>query len=80
MNPQIIYVDIDDTLIRSFGSKRIPMTEMVRLVRDLKKSGAALVQSIHCSRRRRLRSRYSESSSTSRSRCAHLRWSSSGDQ
>jgi predicted HAD superfamily phosphohydrolase YqeG len=42
MNAPIIYVDIDDTLIRSFGSKRIPMTEMVRLVRELKAAGAAL--------------------------------------
>jgi hypothetical protein len=38
----IIYVDIDDTLVRSFGSKRIPMTEMVRHVRELGREGVAL--------------------------------------
>ncbi len=29
----VIYVDIDDTLVRSFGSKRMPMSHMVALVR-----------------------------------------------
>jgi len=38
----VIYVDIDDTLIRSFGSKRIPMTEMVALIPKLKERGATL--------------------------------------
>lgn len=38
----VIYVDIDDTLVRSFGSKRIPMTEMVALIPKLKESGATL--------------------------------------
>lgn len=38
----IAYVDIDDTLIRSFGSKRIPMTDMVRHVRYLFQEGVAL--------------------------------------
>jgi predicted HAD superfamily phosphohydrolase YqeG len=37
-----VYVDVDDTLIRSFGSKRIPMTEMVAFVRSLKQQGATL--------------------------------------
>lgn len=40
--PPVIYVDIDDTLVRSFGSKRMPMTSMVNLVRSLKEAGAAL--------------------------------------
>jgi phosphoserine phosphatase len=40
--PPIIYVDIDDTLVRSFGSKRIPMGHMVALVRSLKERGAQL--------------------------------------
>ena len=35
-------VDVDDTLVRSFGSKRIPMTEMVRHVRDLQRDGVVL--------------------------------------
>jgi hypothetical protein len=38
----VVYVDVDDTLVRSFGSKRIPMTEMVRHVRDLSRDGAVL--------------------------------------
>ena len=37
-----IFVDVDDTLVRSFGSKRIPIAAMVTLVRDLKGAGAAL--------------------------------------
>jgi phosphoglycolate phosphatase-like HAD superfamily hydrolase len=40
--PPVIYVDIDDTLVRSFGSKRMPMGAMVALVRSLKERGAAL--------------------------------------
>ena len=39
----VAYVDVDDTLIRSFGSKRIPMTEMVAFVRSLKQQGATEV-------------------------------------
>jgi phosphoserine phosphatase len=44
MNSQsrIVYIDIDDTLVRSFGSKRIPMTDMVALVPQLKAHGATL--------------------------------------
>jgi hypothetical protein len=38
----IAYVDVDDTLVRSFGSKRIPMTEMVRHVRELHRDGIVL--------------------------------------
>jgi hypothetical protein len=38
----VAYVDVDDTLVRSFGSKRIPMTEMVRHVRQLSHDGVAL--------------------------------------
>jgi len=38
----VAYVDIDDTLVRTFGSKRIPMTGMVRHVRELKEAGVAL--------------------------------------
>jgi len=40
--PRILFVDVDDTLVRSAGSKRIPMTPMIELVRELKKSGAEL--------------------------------------
>ena len=40
----VIYVDVDDTLVRSFGSKRIPMLEMMGHVRELARRGATL----HC--------------------------------
>ncbi|HTE19711.1 MAG TPA: hypothetical protein VK689_15200 [Armatimonadota bacterium] len=38
----IIYVDVDDTLVRSVGSRRIPMPAVVQHVRDLKEQGAEL--------------------------------------
>ncbi len=38
----VAYVDVDDTLVRSFGSKRIPMTEMVQHVRELYRDGITL--------------------------------------
>lgn len=38
----IIFVDIDDTLVRSFGSKRIPMTAVIDQVLRLKEEGATL--------------------------------------
>jgi predicted HAD superfamily phosphohydrolase YqeG len=40
--PLIIYVDVDDTLVRSAGSKRIPMPSMISHVRELAKEGAIL--------------------------------------
>jgi hypothetical protein len=40
--PQFVYVDVDDTLVRSVGSKRIPMPRVVDRVRDLHKGGATL--------------------------------------
>lgn len=40
--PAVIYVDVDDTLIRSAGSKRIPMPATVKLVRALHDHGAVL--------------------------------------
>lgn len=33
--PLVIYVDVDDTLVRSFGSKQIPMSSVVERVRAL---------------------------------------------
>ena len=38
----VAYVDVDDTLVRSFGSKRIPMTEMVRHIHELNGAGVVL--------------------------------------
>ena len=40
--PLIIYVDVDDTLVRSFGSKRIVMSAVVQRVRELHAEGAVL--------------------------------------
>jgi predicted HAD superfamily phosphohydrolase YqeG len=37
-----IFVDVDDTLIRSFGSKRMPISSMVALVQRLSERGAEL--------------------------------------
>ncbi|WP_292770475.1 hypothetical protein [Nostoc sp. NOS(2021)] len=37
-----IYVDIDDTLVRSYGAKRIPITATIEHVKELKKQGAKL--------------------------------------
>lgn len=38
----VVYIDVDDTLIRSVGTKRIPMVAMVEHVRRLKADGAEL--------------------------------------
>jgi hypothetical protein len=38
----VAYVDVDDTLVRSAGTKRIPMTAVVEHVRELHRSGATL--------------------------------------
>jgi hypothetical protein len=38
----VVYVDVDDTLVRSAGAKRIPMSEMIAHVRALSGSGAVL--------------------------------------
>jgi hypothetical protein len=40
--PLIVYVDIDDTLIRSVGAKRMPIPSAVRHVRDLHAQQAVL--------------------------------------
>jgi hypothetical protein len=40
--PPVIFVDVDDTLVRSFGSKRIPISPMVELVKKLAEQGVAL--------------------------------------
>ncbi len=38
----IIYVDVDDTLVRSTGKTRIPMTSVIEHVRQLTTDGATL--------------------------------------
>lgn len=38
----IVYVDVDDTLVRSVGAKRIPIPETVAHVRQLSERGVSL--------------------------------------
>lgn len=40
--PVNVFVDVDDTLVRSVGSKRIPMPSVIQHVRDLHSQGAVL--------------------------------------
>ena len=40
--PLCIYVDIDETLVRNYGSKRIPMPNVINHVRELKEQGTSL--------------------------------------
>lgn len=39
---QVVYVDVDDTLIRSVGSKRVPMPNVVGHIRSMFEAGAEL--------------------------------------
>lgn len=41
-SPLVAYIDVDDTLVRSFGSKRIPIPAMIEHVRSLRGSGVLL--------------------------------------
>ncbi len=38
----VVFVDVDDTLVRSAGSKRIPVPAVIQRVRDLHSAGARL--------------------------------------
>ena len=38
----VAYIDVDDTLVRSIGSKRIPLPHVVRHVRELFEQGVEL--------------------------------------
>jgi FMN phosphatase YigB (HAD superfamily) len=38
----VIFVDVDDTLVRSLGTKRIPIPKAIEAVRKLKLQGAIL--------------------------------------
>lgn len=42
MEHRVIFVDVDDTLVRSVGAKRIPMPSVIAQVRRLKSEGATL--------------------------------------
>lgn len=39
---RVIFVDVDDTLIRSYGTKRIPIPNAIRYVRDMFETGHRL--------------------------------------
>ena len=40
--PKVVYIDVDDTLIRSVGTKRIPLPAVVDRVRALHAEGTEL--------------------------------------
>ncbi|MFC4424876.1 DUF705 domain-containing protein [Deinococcus navajonensis] len=40
--PLVVYVDVDETLVRNHGRARIPMPATIRHVRELHEQGAAL--------------------------------------
>ena len=40
--PLVVFVDVDDTLVRHLGGKQIPVPGVIRHVRDLHESGATL--------------------------------------
>ncbi len=40
--PLVIYVDVDDTFVRSYSTKRIPMPTIIRHIRALHEQGAEL--------------------------------------
>lgn len=42
MRPRVIFVDVDDTLVRSVGSKRIPMPGVIKRRRQLQAEGTVL--------------------------------------
>lgn len=37
---RVVFVDVDDTLVRSFGAKRIPMTSVIERIFELHATGA----------------------------------------
>ena len=42
MRQRVVFVDVDDTLVRTVGTKRIPMLAAIEKVRELHKDGALL--------------------------------------
>ena len=42
MQTPIIYIDVDDTFVRSIGTKRIPMPRVIAHIRELHEGGATL--------------------------------------
>lgn len=42
MEKPIVFVDVDDTLVRSIGAKRIPMPRVIERVKRLHQEGATI--------------------------------------
>ena len=42
MPARVLFIDVDDTLVRCFGTKRTPMTAVVEKVRALHAAGALM--------------------------------------
>jgi hypothetical protein len=42
MSQPVVFVDVDDTLVRSVGAKRIPMPNVIARIRELHTQGVAL--------------------------------------
>lgn len=40
--PVVVYIDLEDTLVKSAGTKRIPIPSAIEQVRNLHRDGAAL--------------------------------------
>lgn len=40
--PFYIFIDVDDTFVRSAGTKRVPMLAVIQHIQDLKEQGAVL--------------------------------------
>jgi len=40
--PLYIYVDVDETFVRIYGSKRIPMPPVIQHIKELKEQGAIM--------------------------------------
>jgi hypothetical protein len=53
--PMVIFVDVDDTIVRSFGTKRIPIPTVIEAIRQLFAQG----ETLYCYARSALRVEYS---------------------
>ena len=40
--PTYIFVDVDETFVRNYGKKRIPMPHVIEHIKELKKDGAIM--------------------------------------
>jgi hypothetical protein len=40
--PLVVFVDVDDTFVRSFGTKRMPIPSVVQHIKELHEQGAEL--------------------------------------